>query len=232
MTVPLCTGLLDMIFQPKSVQLYHTPLHRLWRSQKIRNPPPRSPLRGFLFTDVMNSRFKVVITDFIAGALEPEHRILGDMATITAIDSHSEQDLVGKIEDADAVMIYHNIGLSRFTIERLKHCKLIVRCGVGYDNVDYRLARERGIPVANVPDYGTEEVADSAIGLTLALTRGINQINSLLRGDTAVSWMYTHFAPLYRLRGRVFAIVGLGRIGTAAGLRTKRSAWMFASTIP
>jgi D-3-phosphoglycerate dehydrogenase/C-terminal binding protein len=169
----------------------------------------------------MNSRFKVVITDFIAGALEPEHRILGELASITAIDSHSEQDLIGKIEDADAIMIYHNIALTRFTIERLKHCKLIVRCGVGYDNVDFRFARERGIPVANVPDYGTEEVADSAIGLMLTLTRGINQLNVLLRDNPSVSWMYTHFSPLYRLRGRVFAVIGLGRIGTAAALRAK-----------
>ena len=49
--------------------------------------------------------------------------------------------------------------------------KVISRYGVGYDNVDHAYARSRGIPVANVPDYGTEEVADSAIGLMLALTR-------------------------------------------------------------
>ena len=119
------------------------------------------------------------------------------------------------------VMLYHNISLTRFTIERLKHCKLIVRCGVGYDNVDRLFARERGIPVANVPDYGTEEVADSAIGLMLALARGIAPLNSLLRADPAAAGRYTQVAPLHRLRGRVFAIVGLGRIGSATALRAK-----------
>ena len=82
-----------------------------------------------------------------------------------ALDAYSEEDLVGRIEDAGAMMLYHNLAADAATIERLSDCKLIVRCGVGYDNVDHVLARQRGIAVANVPDYGTEEVADSAIGL-------------------------------------------------------------------
>jgi D-3-phosphoglycerate dehydrogenase/C-terminal binding protein len=117
-------------------------------------------------------------------------------------------------------MIYHNIAITRATIARLTRCKLIVRCGVGYDNVDRVFARERGIPVANVPDYGTEEVADSAIGLTLALTRGITYFNGRLQRKEG-PWAYMPVAPLYRLRGRVFGVIGLGRIGTATALRAK-----------
>jgi D-3-phosphoglycerate dehydrogenase/C-terminal binding protein len=74
--------------------------------------------------------------------------------------------------------------------------------------------------VANVPDYGTEEVADTAIGMMLALTRGIAFMNSRLRGSEG-PWMYTQVVPLRRLRGRVFGVVGLGRIGTATALRAK-----------
>ena len=169
----------------------------------------------------MSKRFQIVITDFITGPTEPENRILGELADIRALDAYSEQDLVGRIEDADAVMLYHNLSLTRSSIERLKHCRLIVRCGVGVDNVDRAYARERGIPVANVPDYGSEEVADSAIGLMLALVRGIAPLNSLLREKPALDWTYTPVAPLYRLRGRIFAVLGLGRIGTAAALRAK-----------
>ena len=80
--------------------------------------------------------------------------------------------------------------------------------------------RSRGIPVANVPDYGTEEVADTAIGMMLALSRGVHFMNSRLREGEG-PWMYTQVAPLWRLRGRAFGIVGLGRIGTAAALRAK-----------
>ncbi len=166
----------------------------------------------------MAARFRVVITDFILDDLLPERRILGEIADVVACNAADESQLVGQVEDADAMMIYHCITISRSTIERLKNCKLIVRCGVGFDNVDFKFARGRGIDVANVPDYGTEEVADSAIGLMLALTRGIHLLNSRLRGGEG-PWMYSQAAPVYRLRGRVFGVVGLGRIGTAAALR-------------
>lgn len=168
----------------------------------------------------MTKRYKVVVTDFITDGLEPERRLLGDIAEVTALNCYHEEQLLGKIEDADAIMLYHCLGLTGTTIERLKCCKLIVRCGVGVDNVDRPLARQRGIPVANVPDYGTEEVADSAIGLMMTLTRGIHAMNSLLRAGVG-PWSYTQVVPLRRLRGRVFGIVGLGRIGTAAALRAK-----------
>lgn len=164
-------------------------------------------------------RYRVVVADFLT-EIAHEQRILGDIADVVALDAASESDLRGKVEDADAVMMYHNVCIGRDTIARLKHCKLIVRCGVGFDNIDHRYAREHGIPVGNVPDYGTEEVADSAIGLMLSLTRGIGFLNGRLQRREG-PWMYTQTAPLHRLRGRVFGIVGLGRIGTATALRAK-----------
>ena len=160
----------------------------------------------------------VVITDFINDALDVERAVLDGVATVEAFDALDERELVGKIEQADAVMMYHNLSLTAFTVKRLEQCKLIVRCGVGFDNVDHALARELGIPVANVPDYGTEEVADSAIGMALAMTRGIHQFNLRMRSQPD-PWMYHIASPLYRLRGRVFGIVGLGRIGTATARR-------------
>ena len=168
----------------------------------------------------MAERFRVVITDFITDDLAPERRILGDIADIVAVNADDEAKLIGSVETTDAIMIYHCLAISRKTIERLTKCKLIVRCGVGYDNVDYVFARSRGIPVGNVPDYGTEEVADTAIGMTLALTRGIHLLNSRLRGANG-PWMYSQASPVNRLRGRVFAIVGLGRIGAAVAVRAK-----------
>ncbi|MBI3880105.1 MAG: C-terminal binding protein [Verrucomicrobia bacterium] len=168
----------------------------------------------------MSQRPKVVVTDFIHEPLEVERRILGDLAEISAANANSEAELIGKIEDADCLMMYHLIRIGGDTVRRLKKCKLIVRCGVGYDNIDHVAARACGITVANVPDYGTEDVADSAIGMMLSLTRGIHLFNSRLRRG-AGPWLYTQAKPLHRLRGRVFGIVGLGRIGTAVALRAK-----------
>ncbi len=167
-----------------------------------------------------SSRFQIFISDFIADSLEIEREILGDIADVTALDAHSEIELVGRIEHADAIMLYHNLAISRSTIEHLKQCRLIVRCGVGFDNVDHAYARSRGIDVANVPDYGTEEVADSAIGMMLALTRGINFYNVRMR-ETPDPWMYSTAGKLFRLRGRTFGILGLGRIGSATAIRAK-----------
>ncbi len=168
----------------------------------------------------MSARAKVVITDFITGELEHERRILGDLADVIALDAKTESELAGRIEDADIVMVYHYLGLSAATIARLTKCKLIVRCGVGFDNVDRTAARACGITVANIPDYGTEDVADSAIGMMLTLTRGIHSLNTRLQNAQG-DWSYTQVAPVLRLRGRVFGVIGIGRIGTAAALRAK-----------
>jgi D-3-phosphoglycerate dehydrogenase/C-terminal binding protein len=163
---------------------------------------------------------RVVITDFLNDAIEPETSVLGGIATVTALNAFSEADLAGRIEDASAIMLYHSLALSRATIGRLQCCKLIVRCGVGFDNVDGPYARSRGIAVCNIPDYGTEEVADSAIGMLLSLTRGISFYNSLLRNPRE-EWTHAKAIPVYRLRGRTLGIVGLGRIGTATAIRAK-----------
>ena len=168
----------------------------------------------------MNKRPKVVITDFASEPLECERRILGDIADVVALNALHESDLVGRIEDADAVMMYHCLTIGESTISSLKNCKLIVRCGVGFDNVDRAAARRRGIDVANVPDYGTEDVADTALGMALTLSRGIHLLNSRLRRSQG-PWSYTQVAPVSRLRGQNFGIIGIGRIGTAAALRAK-----------
>lgn len=168
----------------------------------------------------MSQRAKVVVTDFLTEPLDHERRILDDLADVAALNAMAEDELVGKVEDADCIILYHLLRITRRTIERLRKCRLIVRGGVGFDNVDVEAAREFGIPVANVPDYGTEEVADSAIGMALALTRGMHHLNSFLRRGRG-AWTHTHAAPIRRLRGRVFGVIGLGRIGTAAALRAK-----------
>lgn len=163
---------------------------------------------------------KVIVADVINDGLEIERSVLDDVAEITALNAACEEDLIGKIEDADAIMMYHCVQITEKTIHRLKNCKLILRGGVGVDNVDRKAARAKGIPVANVPDYGTEEVADTAIGMALTLSRGIHTLNSRLRRGV-YPWSYLQAAPINRLRDQVFGIIGLGRIGSAVALRAK-----------
>ncbi|HUF62088.1 MAG TPA: C-terminal binding protein [Verrucomicrobiales bacterium] len=165
-------------------------------------------------------RGKVVVADFLEEPLVVEREILGDLAEVSALGAEKEEQLKGRIEDADAVMLYHFLTMGGQTVRSLRRCRLIVRCGVGIDNVDWKAAAECGISVANVPDYGTEEVADSTMALMLALARGVNLLNSRGRAGRG-AWSYTEAIPLRRLRGRVFGIVGLGKIGTAAAQRAR-----------
>jgi C-terminal binding protein len=168
----------------------------------------------------MAARFRVAITDLIDDDLAPEREVLDGLAEVESLQAKRESELVGRVEQADALMVYHLLHITRDVIDRLERCRIIVRGGVGFDNVDHAHARARGIPVANTPDYGSEEVADTALGMLLALTRGILTSNSRLR-DGEGEWSYSVAAPLVRLRGRRLGIVGLGRIGTAMALRGK-----------
>lgn len=168
----------------------------------------------------MSSRPLVVVTDFIAEPLEREREILGDAAEVVALNAVHEDELTSVADRAMALLVYHGISLTERSLSQLKQCRLIVRCGVGIDNVDCEAARRFGIDVANVPDYGTEEVADSTVALTLSLTRGSHLLNVQLQRSPD-PWSYQLAAPLQRLRNKVFAIVGLGRIGLATALRAK-----------
>jgi lactate dehydrogenase-like 2-hydroxyacid dehydrogenase len=102
-------------------------------------------------------------------------------------------------------------------LRRMERCRIVVNSGVGYDHVDVAVAAELGIPVCNVPDYGTTEVADHAIALTLALCRGIVAYDEGLRkgGD----WTALGMPGVRRIRGLRFGVVGLGRIGLATARR-------------
>ena len=75
------------------------------------------------------------------------------------------------IPQADAVMLWHTLKLDAALLARMPRAKVVVRVGVGYDNCDIASAAALGLPVRNVPDYGTEEVADHALSLILNLLR-------------------------------------------------------------
>ena len=148
-----------------------------------------------------------------------ESDVLRGHAEVHELRLTSDAELTGEpCEIADAIIIWHELQLTYAALERLRKTRVIVRNGVGYDNVDIRGAAALGIAVANVPDYGTEEVADHTIALTLALLRRLRPLfEDVARG----AWNWQTAAACRRLRGQVFGIVGCGRIGTAAALRAK-----------
>ncbi|MEM8665402.1 MAG: C-terminal binding protein, partial [Pseudomonadota bacterium] len=106
------------------------------------------------------------------------------------------------------------------TVARMKNCKIVVQAGVGFNHIDIEACAAAGIPVCNVPDYGTSEVADHALSLALALTRGVVAYDTKLRARQ-MGWFAREQKTVRRLRGSRFGIIGLGRIGLATALRAR-----------
>ena len=147
-----------------------------------------------------------------------EREVLASCAEVTSLQLKSDQDFEAYASRADAIILWHHLQITAPLIGKLSKTRLIVRNGVGYDNVDIVAAAKAGIAVANVPDYGTEEVADHAIALTLALVR---QLKPVMADIAQGNWKWKTALNARRLSCLNFAIVGCGRIGTATALRAK-----------
>ena len=104
---------------------------------------------------------------------------------------------------------------------KLKKCRIFITPKVGFDNIDLAAWGEMGIPVSNVPDYGTMEVADHAIALMMDLMKGTTFHTRELKSDIAGNWRPALNPFGRRLSDCTFGVLGLGRIGTAAALRAK-----------
>lgn len=154
------------------------------------------------------------------GVLE---RAIGGEAIDLHVEKWRDQDSLNRslLAGADALLVWQMVTLDAATIGSLERCKIIVRCGTGYNNIDVAAAAARGIPVCNTPDYGTAEVADHTMALLLALERGLLPFDRALRADPVKNFDHRIYMDERRLAGRVFGTVGLGPVGTATALRAK-----------
>jgi D-3-phosphoglycerate dehydrogenase len=166
----------------------------------------------------MSDRFTVLIADFL-DETSIESAILDDIARIVMARARDETELAEHLPQADAILLFHDISIvGEASFARAPRCRCVVRAGVGYNNVDVEAATRHGVIVCNVPDYGTEEVADHAIMFLLALVRRLVPSHQAIR---AGNWDYRTAVGAPRLRGKTFGVVGCGRIGTATALRAK-----------
>ncbi len=112
------------------------------------------------------------------------------------------------VRDATVVMVREG-PLPRAAFDAMAQARAVIRYGIGVDNIDQVAARERRIAVANVPDYGTDEVATQTVALALAVTRHVRLHDAEVR---AGRWSTGVLRPMLRLRGRTLGLVGYGRI--------------------
>ncbi len=149
-----------------------------------------------------------------------ERRIFGDGVQVVMRDAASLASLPdADCQDVEGLMVFR-FWAGAADLARFPKLRAVVRMGVGYDRVDRVAAASRGITVCNVPDYGTTEVADHAIALALALSRGLIHHHERQRGP-APDWLVIRDPAIRRTSTRQFGILGLGRIGTAVALRAK-----------
>lgn len=115
--------------------------------------------------------------------------------------------------------------MTRDDLALFPNLRVIVRMGVGYDRLDRAACADGGVIVANCPDYGTEEVADHAIALALALRRGLTLHLEQQRQVPPAAWAHIAHPMVRRMSSSTFGLLGLGRIGTATALRAKAFGW-------
>jgi D-3-phosphoglycerate dehydrogenase / 2-oxoglutarate reductase len=138
-------------------------------------------------------------------------------------DGVSESDLIRAVRDATLLLMCYT-PVTRRVIESAEKLKGIVKYGVGLDAIAIDAARDRGIPVANVPEYAEETVAEGAFALMMALAKNHKGIEKVMSRE---GWTWPERRWLASdLAGKTVGIVGLGRIGTsfarmAAGLRMR-----------
>lgn len=143
---------------------------------------------------------------------------MGERARIHYQLAENIDDLDEISRSARALILWHNLPLGADDLGRLKNCRAIIRNGVGCDSIDLQAAAASGIAVCNIPDYGTEEVADHTISLSLALCR---QIFPLHNAAMRLEWKIPTPEKLRRLSTLHFGIIGLGPIGSATALRAR-----------
>ncbi len=147
-----------------------------------------------------------------------ERPFLADVADLRTVWLDFDAPFPDEVLDADALILWHGPRVDAAVIARLRRCRAVIRNGVGFDSVDTAAAARAGIAVCNVPDYGTEEVADHALALTLALYRQLFPLDAEAK---RLGWKINVGARMRRLSTQTFGLVGLGRIGTATALRAK-----------
>lgn len=148
--------------------------------------------------------YKAYITDYIKNP-DIEKEILGDYLI-------SEKDY-----SAEIILVWHE-KIDKEFIDKHPNLKTILRYGVGFDNIDYKYARKKGIFVCNNPDYGVDEVADTSLSMVLNCIRKTNRYDALSK-KLPLDWQENTIKTIKRTDQVVLGVLGAGRIGSSIILK-------------
>lgn len=159
-------------------------------------------------------RWVVGISHPIEPPFAPEEEAFDGRARFVQLAARDERDM-----DDDALASLHAFlvwtpHITAATAARLRNCRVLVRYGVGYDRIDLDALHRHGIVFANNPEYGPEDVADTALAMLLGFSRRLFEHDARSRAYTD-SWQENRLVPTHHARDATVGIVGVGRIGTS-----------------
>ena len=162
---------------------------------------------------------RIVVTDYTFPSLEIEQELIQSQGfELVGGQCKTVETLIPLVAGADAV-ITQFAPINAQVIAAMEKARVIVRYGIGVDNVDLEAARLKGIPVCNVPDYCIDEVADHTLAFILAVTRQVLPNSLLIREG---KWgLATPLSNLRTMRDQTVGIVGFGRIGREVAARVR-----------
>ena len=130
--------------------------------------------------------------------------------------ARTKEDVKAAVCDAE-VVLFSDITIDREVIDSLENCKLIIRYGIGYDNVDAKYAAEKGIFVCNAPNYGVTDVAEHALSLLLSCAKRLTYMNDCVRDGL---WDTSKMGASRRIAGKNVGFIGFGKIAKCVCERT------------
>lgn len=162
---------------------------------------------------------RIVVTDHIFADLEYEKAAAKTLGTeLEVFNVATEEEAISVLRGADIALV-NFAPITDAVLSAMAPGAVIVRYGIGYDNVDLEAADARGVSVCNIPDYGGDTVADHAVTLVLMLVRKINHFDHILRAGKWIS--PPDLAPILASSQTTVGLLGTGRIGIAVAQRLK-----------
>lgn len=159
----------------------------------------------------------ILVTDYQWPDLEIERRILGEIGAELVVAPDGQEDTLSRLaQGCEGILTCWAKTTARVIEAAFPELKVIVRYGIGLDNIEVDFATRNHIPVLNVPTYCVVDVAEHTLGYILALSRKIAFLDRRVRQG---SWNIQEALPLRRLVGKRLGLVGLGNIGREVARR-------------
>jgi D-3-phosphoglycerate dehydrogenase / 2-oxoglutarate reductase len=174
---------------------------------------------------------RVVITDSDLASSDDERVLRGAGCVITRLQARTEAELIAGLAAADPdALIVQWAQVTGAVLDAAPRCRFISRLGIGYDMIDVAAATQRGVAVANTPDYCVTEVVSHTLAMALWLLRGLGKLDASVRDQTWSAAL--PYPAACRPAQTSIGVVGLGRIGARVARQARALGFQVLATDP